>query len=180
MVVSEYFEAKTLHSFLKKTRPSIEDSFFILSQILKGLDYLHSHQIVHRDFNAKNILFDPLSKTVKIIDFGLSKVLDSRNGIYSPQGNVWFRPPDVEELKNPFFEDVWNFAILALSFFCDDKLTTEKVCDLLKNMNIIADQRKDILQILKICMSEAYESKDELIGEYQTPLKKFKELFSWA
>ena len=78
---------------------------------------MHSNQIVHRDFNANNILIDVQSRVIKIVDFGLSKVLDSRNGMFSPQGNSWYRPPNSEELKNPFFEDVWNFAILALTLF---------------------------------------------------------------
>ena len=142
---------------------------------------MHFNQIVHRDFNSTNILIESLSKTVKIIDFGLSKNLDSSNDICSPQGNLWYRPPKIEDLRNPFFEDVWNFAILALSFFCEDSLNTGKVCHLLKNLGLIQDQRKEILEILRMSMNEAYEDNgDELIGDIESPLKYFKGLFSRA
>lgn len=143
---------------------------------------MHLNQIVHRDFNSTNILIHPLSKNVKIIDFGLSKILlDSSNEICSPQGNFWYRPPKIEDLRNPFFEDVWNFAILALSFFCEDNLNTGKVCHLLKNLGLIQDQRKEILEILQMSMNEAYEDhQDELIGDIESPLKYFKGLFSLA
>ena len=140
---------------------------------------MHSNQIVHRDFNENNILIDPLSKTVKIIDFGLSKKIDSRNENYSPQqGNMLFRLPKSVDHRNPFFEDVWSFAIVALNFFCDDNLNTGKVCHLIKNLNLINDKMKEILEILSISMKEPYEDRDEVIGDIESPLKNFKGLFS--
>ena len=101
-MVSEYFESCTLKSFQKSTKTNAEESLVILSQIYNALEYIHSNQIVHRDFNANNILIDNQSHVIKIIDFGLSKIMNSRNGMFSPQGNIWYRPPNTEELKNPF------------------------------------------------------------------------------
>jgi serine/threonine protein kinase len=44
----------------------------VMMQILNGLDYLHSNNILFRDIKLENILFDNDGK-IKITDFGLSK-----------------------------------------------------------------------------------------------------------
>ena len=43
-----------------------------MKQILKVLLYLKHKNIVHRDLKPENILFEKNTKTLKIIDFGIS------------------------------------------------------------------------------------------------------------
>lgn len=45
---------------------------FLFTQILQGLNSLHSQKILFRDIKLENILFDE-EGNVKITDFGLSK-----------------------------------------------------------------------------------------------------------
>ena len=49
-----------------------EQSRFYISEILLGLEYLHSKDIVYRDLKPENVLLD-LDGHIKITDFGLSK-----------------------------------------------------------------------------------------------------------
>ncbi len=48
---------------------------FILYQILCGLKYLHSSNVIHRDLKPANILISCSDCTIKIADFGLARVV---------------------------------------------------------------------------------------------------------
>ncbi len=56
---------------------SEEEVFFFFTQLLIGLDYLHSKNIIHHDLKPSNIFIHKYSdefKQLKIGDFGISKV----------------------------------------------------------------------------------------------------------
>lgn len=59
----------------KSTRFPEETAKFYASQILSGLAYLHSLNIMYRDMKPENILLDD-SGNACLADFGISKVLD--------------------------------------------------------------------------------------------------------
>ena len=47
----------------------------LMWQILCGVDFLHSHRIVHRDIKPQNILLSN-DGTLKLADFGLARIYD--------------------------------------------------------------------------------------------------------
>ena len=59
-------------SFLGLAPERIKD---IMWQILSGVDFLHSHRIVHRDIKPQNILIAK-DGTLKLADFGLARIYD--------------------------------------------------------------------------------------------------------
>jgi calcium-dependent protein kinase len=62
----------------------------ILGQILSAMDTCHRKNIVHRDLKPENILFEGSSveSTVKVIDFGRSKLLMPKQKIVEKAGSV--------------------------------------------------------------------------------------------
>jgi serine/threonine protein kinase len=65
---------------------------FILYQILLGIKYMHCANVIHRDVKPANILVNCADCTIKIADFGLSRVVgpdviarDVSTDVYTPR-----------------------------------------------------------------------------------------------
>eukprot|EP00035_Acanthoeca_spectabilis_P022859 m.446244 g.446244 ORF g.446244 m.446244 type:complete len:467 (+) comp19333_c0_seq1:83-1483(+) len=68
---------------------------FILYQVLRGLKYIHSAEVLHRDLKPQNILVNS-NLDVRICDFGLARTNQDADG--SATGYVttmWYRAPEV-------------------------------------------------------------------------------------
>ncbi|OAK98051.1 MAP kinase-like protein [Phaeosphaeriaceae sp. SRC1lsM3a] len=94
-------------------------------QILQGLSYLHSSDIIHRDIKGANILVDNKG-SVKISDFGISKRIEastlggSKKGAQrvSLQGSVfWMAPEVVRQTAYTRKADIWSLGCLVVEMF---------------------------------------------------------------
>lgn len=81
---------------------------YLLLQILDGLSYIHQTNVIHRDLKPANVLVSCADCTVKIADFGLSRVVGSDLIVThydaevesSGSGDAGFMSED-EETQNP-------------------------------------------------------------------------------
>ena len=58
----------------ERQRFPIDHTRVYLFQTLKALDYVHTSRICHRDLKPDNLLVDPNTLRLKLIDFGCAKV----------------------------------------------------------------------------------------------------------
>uniref|UniRef100_A0A8B9HPI4 Cyclin-dependent kinase 7 n=1 Tax=Astyanax mexicanus TaxID=7994 RepID=A0A8B9HPI4_ASTMX len=62
---------------------------------LQGLEYMHSHWVLHRDLKPNNLLLDE-NGVLKLADFGLAKAFGSPNRVYTHQVVTrWYRAPEL-------------------------------------------------------------------------------------
>jgi len=98
-VVSELMETD-LASILKSPQPlSDEHCQFFLYQILRGLKYIHSAEVIHRDLKPRNLLVN-CNCDLKICDYGLARVnFPSEEFRACPMTEYvctrWYRAPEV-------------------------------------------------------------------------------------
>jgi len=61
------------------------DLFFLIAgQIVKALGHVHARNVIHKDINPQNILFNPSTRELKLIDFGLASELSREHPDIKP------------------------------------------------------------------------------------------------
>nr|KJB23018.1 hypothetical protein B456_004G077900 [Gossypium raimondii] len=97
-VVVEYLPGGTLKNFLIRNRRK-KLAFKVVIQIAldlsRGLSYLHSKKIVHRDVKTENMLLDA-HRTLKIADFGVARVeAQNPRDMTGETGTLGYMAPEV-------------------------------------------------------------------------------------
>ena len=79
--VMDLLQGQALSDCVGPVSVSIDDSLNILTQIAAGLRYAHGKGIVHRDIKPSNVILTNENDlvVVKIVDFGIAKLLPSAN-----------------------------------------------------------------------------------------------------
>jgi calcium-dependent protein kinase len=86
-----------------------------LRQMLLAVNYLHAHNIVHRDLKLENFLYEkPGGDHLKLIDFGFSRVWSSdQSSMGIALGSLYYVAPEVLDKKYGTTCDLWSMGVIA-------------------------------------------------------------------
>ena len=122
-IVTEYIEGGTLGQYFKKRNFNFSErqASSIMSQIANGVKYLHKYGIVHRDLKPDNIMITQQNDfgIIKIMDFGLSKIVSPQEKMVDGYGSLSYVAPEVL-LRTPYNKevDIWSVGVILFYILC--------------------------------------------------------------
>ena len=127
-LVMSYIEGPTLEQVVEKAgKLDPETVAWITDRILNALLYLHHHGVVHGDIKPQNVIVQPATHAVVLVDFGLSMVkptTSTKSLGYTP----FFAPPE-QEAGHPLLpaSDFYSLGMLMIYALAGDMKAVEKL-----------------------------------------------------
>ena len=119
-IIMEYCKLGDLFDYIVANKRLNEDEasvFFF--QLINGVEYLHKLGYTHRDLKPENLLLSK-NKTLKIIDFGLSREYDEKYLLTTKCGSPSYASPELIMGKpyDAFKTDIWSCGIILYGMLC--------------------------------------------------------------
>lgn len=131
VIVMEDFGGDSLNNLAKQHRFSLEEILEIAISITKGLGEIHAQNIIHKDITPANLVYNPESRVLKIIDFGISSYLTREQAaIASPrvvEANLPYLSPEQTGRMNRSIDYRTDYYSLGATLY--ELLTGQKLFD---------------------------------------------------
>lgn len=123
-MILEYHEGFTLKQLIATTNWTNEQKITLAVDLTDALDGIHRSGVIHKDFNPNNILVDPTTLRVKVIDFGISSRIDYKtektNNPEKLQGTLLYISPEQTGRMNRFVDkrsDLYSLGVILYELF---------------------------------------------------------------
>ncbi|HAG82258.1 MAG TPA: hypothetical protein DCL61_14090, partial [Cyanobacteria bacterium UBA12227] len=117
----EDFGGQSLNQLLKKQKLSLKECLKIAIQITEGLKNIHNNTILHKDINPSNLVYNPKTRQLKIIDFGIATRLSRENPtIRNPnrlEGTLAYISPEQTGRMNRGIDYRSDFYSFGVTFY---------------------------------------------------------------
>ena len=124
-IVMEYIKGGSLTDYMKSKKFNFTErrAAELIYQLAKGIKYLHKYGIIHRDLKPDNIMLTEASDkgNIKIMDFGLSKILGKKEKTTDGFGTLTFVSPEVL-IRKPYNKevDIWSLGVILYLMLSGD------------------------------------------------------------
>lgn len=135
-IVMELLRGGDLYEYISKKQFRLPESRVrnIIHSLATALYYLHSYGIVHRDIKLDNVLIVDESddSDVKLVDFGLSKMIGPNEYALEPYGTYGYAAPELLQ-QNPYDAsvDIWGLGVVLYILLAGhapfDEATEDKI-----------------------------------------------------
>lgn len=173
VLIMSFIPGLTLEKIVKKVGGiPPEHVSWIMERVLNALKYIHYHGVIHGDIKPQNIIIQPETHTISIVDFGLSMIKptaksDSKG--YTP----YFAPPEQIAGKTLLPEsDFYSLGLTMIYALSGDvksvqrrsvpEDTPDKLCDFIKRL-IVRDldsrpnwQKEDLCETIREVRSQCF------------------------
>ncbi len=124
-LVMEYVDGVSLRQMIRQRTVAPREALGLVLQVCDALQFAHDQGVVHRDIKPENILVDRRG-LVKVLDFGLAKVLGHDSALLTRTSQVMGTPHYMapEQWERPFEVD-HRADIFALGVVFYELLTGE-------------------------------------------------------
>ncbi|MBF0101725.1 MAG: response regulator [Desulfobacterales bacterium] len=121
LIVIEDFGAESLDRILVKSKIELIDFLTIALQVSKTIGEIHHKNIIHKDINPSNIVWNRNTNQVKIIDFGISTELSlEKTKSSNPnmlEGTLLYISPEQTGRMNRSIDYRTDFYSLGVTFY---------------------------------------------------------------
>ena len=148
-IAMELLEGLTLEDVLDEAPVDPERALDITAEILEGLSYAHDMHVVHRDLKPANVFLclggrdgDPAKDSVKLLDFGLAKILSddevAEDGTLTRRGRIvgtpaYMAPEQITGVSLDVRADVYALGVLLYELLADRRpFLSERRSELLR------------------------------------------------
>ncbi|HEY9710709.1 MAG TPA: serine/threonine-protein kinase PknK, partial [Oculatellaceae cyanobacterium] len=121
VMLLEDFDGESLKILLADRSLSLSEFLHLAIQITEALGKVHQKNIIHKDINPSNIVLNPQTGRLKIIDFGISTLLSQENpNLKSPnvlEGTLAYMSPEQTGRMNRSLDYRSDFYSLGVTFY---------------------------------------------------------------
>jgi predicted ATPase/signal transduction histidine kinase/CheY-like chemotaxis protein len=125
VIILEDFGAESLKQLMAVSPLLVKEFLPLAIQISDSLGHLHAANLIHKDINPSNIVWEPVSKQLKIIDFGIASRLPRENPtLKSPEqleGTLAYLSPEQTGRINRSMD--YRTDLYSLGVTCYEMLT---------------------------------------------------------
>ena len=182
-IVMEYIRGGRLTDYMKEKKFNFTEkrAAELIYEIAVGVKYLHKYGIIHRDLKPDNIMLTEANDKghIKIMDFGLSKILGKKEKTSDGFGTLTFVSPEVL-VRKPYNKeiDIWSIGVILYLMlsgdlpFDDEEDDEQKIAkSIVFNevefpQNKFANKSKEVIDLIKRCLTKEPKERikvDEII-----------------